>query len=218
MIVDGLKSLMLGGLLSGIATHSLAQQPGIYTCVDAQGRRLTSDRPIAACNDRVQKELNPSGTVKRLVGPTLTAEERAAKEEAARKEAEERNRQADERRRERALLARYPDRAAHDKERSVAIEQIDEVIKSADKRTAELLEQRRKLNAEADFYKRDPSKIPATLKRQIEENDHQQAAQKRFIANQEDEKKRVHTRFDDELDQLRRMWALRGQVSERKYP
>ncbi|MBX3660317.1 MAG: DUF4124 domain-containing protein [Ramlibacter sp.] len=210
IFVDGLKTLTLGSLLTSFATLSFAQ-PSIYTCVDAQGRRLTSDRPIAACNDRVQKELNPSGTVKRLVGPSLTAEERAAQEEANRKAAEERNRLADDRRRERALLARYPNRAAHDRERSAAIEQVDEVIRTADKRTAELLTQRKKLDAEIDFYKRDPSKVPATLKRQIEENDHQQAAQKRFVANQEDEKRRIHTRFDDELDQLRRMWALRGQ-------
>ena len=30
-------------------------QAAIYTCVDAQGRRITSDRPIAACMDREQR-------------------------------------------------------------------------------------------------------------------------------------------------------------------
>ncbi|MBX3653594.1 MAG: DUF4124 domain-containing protein [Ramlibacter sp.] len=208
MFVDGLKTLTLGSLLTSFATLSFAQ-PGIYTCVDAQGRRLTSDRPIAACNDRVQKELNPSGTVKRLVQPSLTAEERAAKEETARKEMEERARKADDRKRERALLARYPNRQSHDKERAAALTQIDEVIKTADLRTADLLAQRKKLAAEIDFYKRDPSKIPLALRRQLEENDHQLAIQRRFVAGQEEEKKRVHTRFDDELDQLRRLWLLR---------
>ncbi len=33
-----------------------AQQSAIYTCTDAQGRRITSDRPIAACIDRPQRD------------------------------------------------------------------------------------------------------------------------------------------------------------------
>ncbi|WP_432214584.1 DUF4124 domain-containing protein, partial [Salmonella enterica] len=38
-------------------------QGGIYTCVDAKGRKLTADRPILDCIDREQKELNASGQV-----------------------------------------------------------------------------------------------------------------------------------------------------------
>src|ERR1035437_9053119 len=50
-----------------------ASTPGIYTCTDARGRKLNSDRPIAECSDREQKILNPSGTVRAKVAPTLTA-------------------------------------------------------------------------------------------------------------------------------------------------
>ena len=77
---------------------------GIYTCTDAQGRRLTSDRPIPACNDREQLVLNPSGTVKSRVGPTLTALERAALETKRKLETEERARLDEDKRRDRALL------------------------------------------------------------------------------------------------------------------
>ena len=52
-------------------------QAAIFTCVDAQGRRITSDRPIAACMDREQRELSSSGSVKRVIPPEPTAEERA---------------------------------------------------------------------------------------------------------------------------------------------
>jgi hypothetical protein len=44
---------------------------GVYTCIDAKGRKLTADRPIPECTDREQKILNPSGTVKAKVGPSL---------------------------------------------------------------------------------------------------------------------------------------------------
>ena len=61
-----------GGLLLG-GLFGQACADGIYTCVDAQGRRLTADRPIRECIDREQNELNASGTVKRKIGPSLTA-------------------------------------------------------------------------------------------------------------------------------------------------
>jgi len=59
-------------------------QAGIYTCVDAKGRRLTSDRPILDCLDREQTELSSSGKVVRKLGPSLTGEERAIEEEKQR--------------------------------------------------------------------------------------------------------------------------------------
>ena len=88
--------LLLGLLLCLPATRLAQAQPaatqGIYTCVDAKGRNLTSDRPIPECSDREQKMLNPSGTVKGKIGPTLTAQERSeleAKERAQLEKARE---------------------------------------------------------------------------------------------------------------------------------
>jgi hypothetical protein len=180
---------------------------GIYACVDAKGRRITSDRPILDCLDREQTELGPTGQVIRKIGPSLTAAERAAEEEKARRALEERNRQLEEKRRDRALLTRYPDKATHDRERSKALATVDDIINTANRRTSELQWQRKKLDNDLEFYDRDMKKVPATLKRQIDENDQLQAAQKRFIANQEDEKKRINSRFDEELTRLKGLWA-----------
>ena len=74
----------MGGVLLATlgADWARAQAPGtsggIYTCVDRNGRRLTADRPIAECLDREQRELGPSGIVRRQIGPSLTEQERAA--------------------------------------------------------------------------------------------------------------------------------------------
>lgn len=209
------KSALTGALLAGLYGQTLAQS--IYTCVDAKGRRLTSDRPIAECVDREQKELNPSGTVKRRVGPSLTAQERAAEEEKARKVEEERARLAEERRIERALLSRYPDKAAHDKERASALSQIDEVIKAANKRLGELAAQRKTIDAELEFYKKDPGKAPAALRRRIEEHEQSVAVQKRFIGDQDAEKSRVNRRFDEELAKLTALWT-RGRAAPASTP
>ncbi len=197
---------------------SVAVAQAIYSCVDGTGRKITSDRPIVECIDRVQREINPSGTVKRVVGPSLTAQERAVQEEKDKVAAEVRAREAEEKRRDRALLLRYPNRAVHDKERTEALSQIDEVIKASNKRTAELAEQRKAVNIDFEFYKSDPGKAPASLKRRLDENDNSIAVQKRFIADQEGEKKRVSLRFEEELLKLNQLWALAGGVPAKAPP
>lgn len=197
------------GVALGLVSAGVAAQ-GIYSCVDSTGRRITADRPIVECIDRPQREFNPSGTVKRVVGPSLTAQERAAQEEKDRQAAEVRAREAEEKRRDRALLLRYPSRPVHDKERVEALAQIDEVIKAASKRSTELAEQRKAINADFEFYKGDIAKAPVSLKRRLEENDSSLAVQKRFIAEQDAEKKRVNLRFDEELGKLKELWAMAG--------
>jgi hypothetical protein len=193
--------------LACLATSAAAQS--IYTCVDGKGRKITADRPIVECIDRTQQELNRTGTVKRQVGPSLTAEERAVQEEKDKAAAEMRAREAEEKRRDRALLLRYPSRTVHDQERVAALAQVDEVIKASHKRTMELAEQRKAIQAEFEFYVKDPSKAPPSLKRKLEENDNSSAVQKRFILEQEQEKKRINVRFDEELVKLKQLWALR---------
>jgi ATP-dependent Lon protease len=189
-----------------------ATAQGIFTCVDSGGRKITSDRPIAECKDRDQKELNSSGTVKRVVKPVMTAQEQREFEAKQKVEAEERARIDEERRKNRALLSRYPTQAAHDKERGQAIAQVNEVIKAAQKRIGELAEQRKKIDEELEFYKKDPKKIPASLRRQIEDNERSVTVQKQFIVDQDEEKKRANQRFDEELSRLRVLWTQAGAV------
>jgi len=197
-----------GSLVSGV----WAQTPptpvaGVYTCVDAKGRKLTADRPIPECTDREQKILNPSGTVKAKVGPVLTAQERADQEAKEKREIEERSRTADEKRRDRALLIRYPNKVVHDQERQEALMQIGVVIQAAKRRLDELGKQRIAIDEEMEFYKKDPAKAPAYVRRQLEENINSQQVQRRFIGEQESEIKRVNLRFDDELVRLRQLWT-----------
>lgn len=204
--------LLLLAVLGVWPLQLLAQTPveGIYTCVDAKGRRLTSDRPIPECADRQQRVLNPSGTVRTVVGPTLTGPERAALETQQRREAEAKARQDEEKRRDRALLARYPNRASHDQERGAALAQVRVVRKAALQRVVELERQRKELASELEFYAKDPTKVPPSLKRLVEENTHSMAVQQRFIAEQEEEMQRVNNRFNEELTRLQRLWAQTG--------
>lgn len=204
--------VLTGLLLGGLSLQGQAQVVGggIYTCIDAKGRKLTSDRPIRECADREQQLLNPSGTVRAVIPPTLTGPERAALEAKKRREAAEQARQAEERRRERALLVRYPNRATHDKERSEALAQITVVRQAAQNRVKELERQRRELDTELEFYAKDPEKIPPSLRRLVDDNEKSMAVQERFITDQDAEMVRVNARFDEELVRLQQLWTLVG--------
>ncbi len=204
-----------GVLLASVSgmTFTQAQQPaaqGIYTCVDARGRKLTSDRPIAECTDREQKVLNPSGTVKAKVGPTLTSQEHAELEAKGKVEQEEQARVTEEKRRDRALLIRYPNKTVHDNERAEALSQIGVVRQAAANRVEELMRQRTAINLEMEFYKKDPGKAPPSVRRQVDEVAHSLSVQGRFIADQDAELKRVNARFDEELVRLKQLWALQA--------
>lgn len=185
----------------------VAMAQGIYTCVDAKGRKITSDRPITECNDRAQHEITSSGTVKRVLGPTLSAQERAAQDDKEKAEAEARAQQQEEKRRVRALLSRFPNLAAHNRERAASLTQVDEAIVSAVKRVWELAALRKDINNELEFYKKDLSKMPPALRRKLDENDSNLAGQYRFITDQDLEKRRVNQRFDEDLAKLKLLWS-----------
>ncbi len=180
--------------------------PQIYTCIDADGRNLTSDRPIPACRDRVQTILNPSGTVKARIGPVLTPYEQSQSEARIRAEQKERARQDEEKRMERALLIRYPSRASHQKDRENSLEQVLMVKQVGVSRLKDLLAERSKLTDEMAFYAKDPSKAPRKLQRQIAGVTQSLAEQERFLAEKDKEVQRVNAHFDEEQQRLEPLW------------
>lgn len=182
-------------------------QGGVYTCIDNKGRRITSDRPIVECLDREQEKRGNTGIVRQVVPPSYTADERAKLEAQRRLEDEQRARVQEERRRERALLIRYPNQGVHDKERAEALGQVDEVIGAVNKREQALVAQRKEVDTELEFYQGDVSKAPNWLKRKIEDNEKQMVVQKRFLDEQAQEKQRINARFDEELAKLKQLWA-----------
>ena len=114
-------------LLIASLGEALAQSQGIYSCVDRLGRKLTADRPIIECMDRDQKILSPSGTVKGILSPQKTAKELTEQETQKKKEAEIQVRMEEDKKRDRALINRYANKADHDKIRAEALAEISKV-------------------------------------------------------------------------------------------
>jgi hypothetical protein len=178
---------------------------GIYTCTDDKGRRLTADRPIPECSNREQQVLNRDGSLKAVHPPTLSAEERAERETRDRVAAEARAAQADAVRRDRNLMARYPDEAAHGRAREAALDTVRLAKKATEIRLRELAAERKPLREEAEFYQGKP--LPPKLKAAIDANDAAFDAQRSAQANQESELDRINKLYDAELDRLRKLWS-----------
>ncbi|TFY96242.1 DUF4124 domain-containing protein [Ramlibacter rhizophilus] len=202
------SAALITAAVLGAANTAGAQQ--IFSCVDAQGRTLTSDRPILECIDREQRVLSPNGTVKRRLPPSYTAPERAALEAKARAEAEERQRQADERQRQRALLVRFPNPESLDQERLATLARVDGIIASARERIAALAADRRRLEAEANAKAGERARVPGSLQYALEENERQLGAQQRFLASQQQEHQRLQQQFEQMRSQLLALWRQPG--------
>ncbi len=200
----GWRQAILGcGLLAAAVTAGAA--PGIYTCVDGRGKRLTSDRPIAECLDREQRVLNKDGSQRKVLAPRQTPRERAAAEEARRQRDQIELAKKDAVRRDRNLLFRYPDEPAHQKARQAALDDIRNAIASSEKRVADLTAERKPLLADAEFYQSRP--MPFKLKSLLTANETSQSAQREIIENQHAEMVRINALYDVELARLKKLWA-----------
>jgi hypothetical protein len=200
----------LAGLLLGVVGASHA---AIYVCTDPAGKRITSDREMAFCSaDRraqccngSQRELNSDGSPKREVAPPPTADERAEIEARQQQEVFERASRVEAMRRDRNLLARFPNEAAHKKAREAALEDTRKSLTISEARLAALQKERKPLLDEAEFYVGKP--LPGKLKLQLDGNEAATDAQKSLILNQQAELVRINENYDTELERLRKLWA-----------
>jgi len=184
------------------------QQPsaaGIYSCTTPDGRRLTSDRPIAECSSREQRILNADGSFRATLPPFLSPEDRAAQEARDRKAAADRATQNDAIRRDRTLMQRFPTEAAHFRARNTALDDAIKAMHASERRLKDLAKERRPLNDEAEFY--EGRMLPAKLKQSIDANDASVEALQQLIDNQRAESVRINGRYDTELARLKKLWA-----------
>jgi hypothetical protein len=177
----------------------------IYSCIDDKGRRITSDRPVPECLNRDQRLLNRDGSVKAVLPPAKSAEERAEMEAHQRKLAAEEMVRQDALRRDRNLLRRFPNEESHHKARSAALGDLHKSVERSERRLAELAAERKPLDSEAEFYKNVP--MPGKLRQQLDANDASVDAQRSLVQNQQSEMVRINAYYDMELGRLKQLWA-----------
>jgi len=205
VIVLGVVAAPVGAQTDPSTNAGQRLSGGIYTCTTADGRRLTADRPIPECSSREQRVLNADGSVKHVLPPSLSLEEKAAQELRERQLAAQRVAQADAARRDRNLMIRYRNEAAHQAAREAALDDIQNAMAASEKRIKDLAVDRKPLLDEVEFYKGKP--LPPKLKQQLDANDAAVEAQRVLIENQKSEMVRVNKNFDVELLKLKKLWA-----------
>ena len=195
-----MKPVLIATLLMTIAPVAYSQ---LYVCTDARGRTLTSDRPPPECADRPVRELRSDGSVRRVIEPPLSAEQRAAREAEARRQAEEADRQRAQMRRDLALLEAYATTDEIEEARNRALGTRSQLIDRANKRIEEHKRERAKLDKEAEFYV--GRELPDSLKRALENNSALMRSEQRIVDDVRGDMDRVNARFDAENKRWREL-------------
>jgi hypothetical protein len=177
----------------------------IYSCVDAQGNRLSSDRPIPECLAQEQRMLNRDGSARGVLPPAQSPEEKSRQDAIKRAAEQQRLAREAEARRDRALMARYPDLLAHDAARTRALDPVAKQIEAAQRRLEELELESQSLARERESSGK--KALPQALRARIAANEGAIEAQNTILRDQQAERERLNLQFDAELVRLRALWA-----------
>jgi hypothetical protein len=205
-----LRAAAIAAALGGLAPPAPAQPSGpggsIFVCTTAQGRRLTSDRPIPECLDREQREIGPSGAVRRRIAPARTEEERAADEARQKQQETLRRQQTEAARRDQLLLSRYATPEQHAAARQAALQRSLEVDGMSRQRIAVLEKERAGLRQAQREAVGPGAGNAGAIQQQLQFNASELDAQQRFLAAQGEERQRINARFDAESQRLQPLW------------
>jgi hypothetical protein len=203
MARDRLRCVVLAAL--GLLPISAWSQ--LYVCTTPGGRTLTGDLPPAECQSVPIRELNHDGSVRRVIEPPLTPEQKKRREQEE-KDRHAREMQAQEQlRKDRALLETYgsEDEIESSRDRTLASRQA--LIERANQQLKEFKLDRKRLEDEAEFYVK--RQIPDKLKRALEDNAALQAQQLKTIDDIRADMQRINERYDGELQRFRQL-VMRG--------
>ncbi len=192
-------------LAAALAWPVAALASPIYACVDANGKHITSDRPIAECLSREHRVLNPDGSTREIRSPVMTADEQAEQDARDRAKAVRAAIEADAIRSDRNLRSRYPNEAAHQRARAAALDDVRRTLQLSQRRLDDLAAERKPLEEEAEFYA--GRQLPPLLKQQLDGNEAAAEAQRTLMVNQRAETQRINAAFDAELARLRAVWS-----------
>jgi hypothetical protein len=167
---------------------------GFFTCKDAQGRTISSDRFITECADREQREYSPSGALRRVIEPPLTPEQKRLKDAEDKKKADAELAAAERRRLDRVLLQSYSSAAGIDVARERALTEPRSGIEKSKDRLVDLRHEREQLRSETEFYKN--RALPADLETRIKDNEAAQLYEEDLMNRRNAEVVRINERYD----------------------
>ena len=185
----------LSATLSLVAVDAVAQSR-IYTCKDANGKTITSDRPLPECQGREGRVLSGQGTTVKKIDAPLTPEQIAAREAKEQRKRVEEERRREQLRKDKALLNTYASLDDIESKRQRALSQVEREARESERRISLLERQASENRSEADFYKK--KAMPSDLKRRLDENEAALKAEKNLFGQKKDEVAQVNVKFDED--------------------
>lgn len=202
--LDDTRAALAGLVLAmafGLAATTVNAQ-GIMKCVDEKGVTHYGDPLPPQCAKKEIKQLSDQGLVKKTLERPLTPEEIKAKEEDAIKRKDEVRREAEQQRRDRALVATYGAEKEFDVSRDKALDVINARYKTAESRLKELDEQMKKLDGEMEFYQAGKSKsgkgkeAPQALTENVARTKRDKDVTAESLKRMDEEKKTIIAQFE----------------------
>jgi len=175
----------------------------MYVCTSPAGKTITADRPPPECANVTIRELRADGSVRRVIEPPPTAEQRKALADQARREQLEKEARRAQARQDIALLETYGSEKDIEAARKAALTSRQSMIDRSKKRLEAFAAERRKLDDETEFYVN--RKIPDKLEHAIEANRSLVEAENRLIGEMQADMARINKRFDTEAERYREL-------------
>ena len=179
-------------------------QGSIFTC-SVNGKTFSGDRPPQECANVEMRELNRDGSIRRVIARPPTQEELRARALEAKKRLEEEDKQLAQRRRDKSLLEAYASDEEIEAARTKSLESVTQSIARARARIDSLNGERKKLDDEAEFYKK--RVLPEQIKRSFVSNQQEVSQAEKILNDALVETQRINERFDAEKKRFRELLA-----------
>ncbi|WP_124962392.1 hypothetical protein [Sulfurisoma sediminicola] len=180
----------------GLAAAGDASARSSYCCNDANGKLTCGDMLPVACHKRAYRILDERGRLVKEVEAPLTPEQRVLRDAETAKKVEEAKKAAEDKRHNEALLATYPSEKDIDVARDRALADFDKASADTQKRYDEATKEKKKLDAEKEFYVKKP--MPTNLKRQVEDNEAAIKAAQAALDGRKQERDALLAKYGDE--------------------
>ena len=189
------------------AQPAMSSPPAIYSCSDADGRVISSDRPIAACAHRPMRELNADGSLRRIIAPPMTKEQARQQATLDKQRQDEAWARKVQQSRDRNLLLTFEDERSLESMRRRGLADIDHEIRLATQRILSLdKELKLAQEAAAVWEAENPrKKLPFPYQQRITDAANAILAEDALIRDRHAERVRVDSRFDADARRLREL-------------
>ena len=180
----------------------------IFVCPGAGGALQTSDHLTADCMLHGGRELNPDGSVRRVI---LSPQQQAAADARQHAERRDAQRQLDALREQRALLTRYPDAQRLDAAERDDLRTPQALIANARQSLHDLAAERTRLLQDAQFYP--DGHYPPDLRNRFEANALLRRQQQQLIAGQQQVIARTRAQYAALRQRMQPLWARTAAAS-----